>query len=140
MDKTRPRGIRNNNPGNIERGRDKWDGMSQDQSGDDRFIVFDGPIWGIRAMAKILLNYQRIYSLKTTEDIIGRWAPKNENDTREYARFVADQCGIGIKEEIDLKSDDDFFDTFIRSMIHLENGECPYDTYLVRQAIAKAKL
>jgi len=37
-----PRGIRNHNPGNIEKG-DPWQGLAADQSGDPRFAVFAAP-------------------------------------------------------------------------------------------------
>ena len=46
-----PRGIRNHNPGNIDKGAD-WEGLADDQSSDSRFCVFKDPVWGIRAMAR----------------------------------------------------------------------------------------
>ena len=50
------RGIRNNNPGNIRHGGSKWQGMSETQT-DDEYIQFDDPVYGIRALAKLLKNY-----------------------------------------------------------------------------------
>jgi hypothetical protein len=84
-----PRGIRNNNPGNIDRNTTKWQGMADDQSSDPRFVVFKTPQAGIRALAKILLTYQNHDGLKTVRGIIGRWAPAVENNTSAYVAAVA---------------------------------------------------
>ena len=72
MTKALPRGIRNNNPGNIERGKDRWLGMSADQSGDPRFLVFDKPEAGLRAIMRLLINYQERHDIKTVRDAINR--------------------------------------------------------------------
>ena len=77
---SQPRGIRNNNPGNIERNATRWAGMTAEQT-DPRFVVFTSPEYGFRALARTLLTYQRKYGLLSIEDMIGRWAPPNENDT-----------------------------------------------------------
>lgn len=58
-----PRGIRNNNPGNI-RHSDQWKGLTPEQPDPD-FCTFSTPEYGIRAMGVILLNYQRKHGLKT---------------------------------------------------------------------------
>ena len=65
MNKKLPRGITNCNPGNIERGKDRWLGMSADQSTDPRFLVFDKPESGIRALMRLLINYQERHDIKT---------------------------------------------------------------------------
>ena len=51
------RGLRNNNPGNIRKTGDKWQGLSTTQT-DDSFFQFTDAKYGIRAMAKLLKNYQ----------------------------------------------------------------------------------
>ena len=43
-----PRGIRNNNPLNIRRSKDKWKGMRAVQS-DAQFVQFESLEWGWRA-------------------------------------------------------------------------------------------
>lgn len=56
-----PRGIRNNNPGNLEWG-DPWQGLDPDgQAQDKRFVVFKDPAMGIRAIARTLITYQDKY-------------------------------------------------------------------------------
>ena len=94
-----PRGIRNNNPGNIERSGVTWKGMAADQSADSRFIVFNSPEYGIRAMARVLKNYM-VQGYDTVQKIINRWAPPIENDTGAYAKAVARHLGVDSNEEL----------------------------------------
>ena len=75
-----PRGIRNNNPGNIRWGSD-WKGLKKDgKQQDPSFCIFETPEYGIRALAKLLRNYQRLYGLNTPYRIISRYAPPTENE------------------------------------------------------------
>lgn len=97
-----PRGIRCNNPGNIRRSNDKWHGMSPAQF-DPAFITFDDAKWGMRAIIKIIQNYNRLNSnIDTVRAIINKWAPSVENDTGSYADHVAEVCGITPDMEINL--------------------------------------
>jgi len=51
-----PRGIRNQNPGNIDyNSRNDWQGQIGKEPG-GRFAIFDTPENGIRALGKLLLN------------------------------------------------------------------------------------
>jgi hypothetical protein len=101
------RALRNNNPGNINAG-DHWQGlmprasMTGDQSAEERFAVFESPKWGFRAMAIILLNYQRIHHLRSIRQFIQKWAPYSENDTDAYIADVCRECGRGPDEVFDL--------------------------------------
>jgi hypothetical protein len=45
MIKKQPRGIRNNNPGNISRNGDSWQELAKDQS-DRKFFTFKSAIYG----------------------------------------------------------------------------------------------
>ena len=67
-EKSLPRGIRNHNPGNIKLGT-AWDGLSDEQN-DDVFCQFKEPVWGLRALVRILLTYRFNYDIKTIEKII----------------------------------------------------------------------
>ena len=94
MNQQLPRGIRNNNPGNIRWGAD-WQGLKKDgKSQDPSFCVFATPVWGIRALAKVLINYKRIHGLNTVRQIISRYAPPNENQTTAYVQTIARQLGV----------------------------------------------
>ena len=87
-EKPLPRGIRNNNPGNIERGKDKWLGLLPEQT-DERFCQFVNPVMGLRALMIILRNYYNKHGLNSVRQIINRWAPPVENDTGSYQMAVA---------------------------------------------------
>src|SRR5882672_3064802 len=83
-----PRGLRNNNPGNIEDGQ-----LAKSLPGyagsDGRFAKFDTPENGLGAMDALLTSYGR-RGLKTGSEVIGRWAPSSDNnDVGAYARFVS---------------------------------------------------
>lgn len=119
--KSQPRGIRNNNPGNLERGKDRWLGMSADQSSDPRFLVFDKPEAGIRALMRVLINYQERNDIKTLRAAINRWAPDGENNSAAYVQHVARLTGLDPDESLD------FLDPFIclaltKAIIRHENG------------------
>ncbi len=62
------RGIRNNNPGNIRKG-DNWQGLAAEQT-DEAFCVFRSAEYGIRALVKVLLNYEKKYGLNTVRKLL----------------------------------------------------------------------
>ena len=47
-----PRGIRNNNPGNIRVAKIRWQGQKTAQF-DQSFVEFDSPEMGLRALMKV---------------------------------------------------------------------------------------
>jgi len=132
-----PRGIRNSNPGNIDRTAERWQGMAADQSSDKRFVVFDAPVWGLRALAKVLLSYQRKHGLRTPAAIIGRWAPPVENDTGAYARQVAKALGVGVNDQIDLQQAR-MLERILPAIVQHENGQQPYPAALIAEAVRLA--
>jgi len=86
-----PRGIRNNNPGNIVRTkpRTKWQGrVADDDLTDARFEQFENMPYGVRATARTLISYQDRHNINTVAGIIARWAPPNG----------VDQNGIGYSQ------------------------------------------
>ena len=100
-----PRGIRNNNPLNIRRSKDQWQGMKKVQS-DTQFCEFETLDWGWRAAFKLLTRtYYHQYRLYTIRTIISRWAPPNENNTRVYIENVSRLTGIGPDEPLGIPSD-----------------------------------
>lgn len=88
-----PRGLRNNNPGNIRRNSDVFQG-EVNPSRDQQFKQFKTMAHGYRAVFKILSNYYRNYKLDTIRKMIGRWAPENENNTAAYVSLVSSYAGI----------------------------------------------
>lgn len=92
------RGMRNNNPLNIERG-DRWEGLRPAQT-DPRFCQFTSVVYGLRAAIVIIRNYMRHYPIDTIAAIIRRWAPPRENDTAAYIRTVSKITNISQDKKI----------------------------------------
>lgn len=112
-----PRGIRNNNPLNIE-ARESWVG----QVGDDgRFIIFETPLHGFRAAGRIMKT-KKGRGVRTIESIINEWAPDNENHTKNYINFVSDTAGY----PADMVLNDAAYPAVIAAMVQMENGQNPY--------------
>lgn len=92
------RGVRNNNPLNIEKeGSNAWDGIATDQGGDDRFATFESAEYGIRAAIRTLVTYQNKHKLKTPTEMIYRWAPPWKKD-KITGEFILDKDGNKIQE------------------------------------------
>lgn len=137
---TLPRGIRNNNPGNIRWGSE-WKGLIvQSKRNDKSFCQFKDAIHGLRAMVKIIFTYQNKYGLKTVESIIHRYAPPNENNTQGYINRVCERLGVLPKQTITLN--DTVLEELVKAIIAVENGSLYYNYYttdLIKRAISLAK-
>lgn len=118
------RGIRNNNPGNLEfSDSNPWVGQA---GSDGRFAKFETPEHGIRALGRNLLSYQK-QGIDTVNDIINRWAPpEDKNDTAAYIRAVCAQLGVEPGQQINA-SDPDTLKALCAAIIHHENGDQPYN-------------
>lgn len=90
---TQPRGIRNCNPGNIRKTKDRWKGLRSEQT-DPEFFQFTDMKWGYRALMRTLQNYRRRHGCQTVADMIGRWAPPEENNTSGYVSRVCREMQI----------------------------------------------
>ena len=102
---TTPRGIRNNNPLNIRRSKDQWQGLRAQQT-DASFCQFESMEYGWRAAFKLLTRtYYHTYRLFTIRGIVSKWAPANENNTKAYIANVSKMTGIGPDEPIGIPSD-----------------------------------
>lgn len=97
-----PRGLRNNNPGNLRFiARNPWAGQVGGDA--DGYGVYDGMQAGARAAAKQLLKYQRA-GLNTVRKIIATWAPAVENNTDAYVAQVAKALGVTADKVIDVNA------------------------------------
>lgn len=89
-----PRGLRNNNPGNIRLSAStRWQGEirpSQDKS----FCQFKAMAYGYRALIKLLQNYRKINGCRSVADFIRRWAPPSENNTNGYISRVCKEMQV----------------------------------------------
>jgi len=95
------RGLRNCNPLNIRRvAGTHWKGEIVGSVEDKEFCQFTTLEHGIRAAYQILDTYRRKYKAVCIEDIISRWAPPSENDTKAYIRSVCALTGFGGRERL----------------------------------------
>lgn len=115
-----PRGLRNNNPLNIRKNRDVFQGEVV-PSKDNAFKQFKTMAYGYRAGFKILSNYYRKYRLTTIRQMITRWAPpEDNNDTASYIRDVSSYSGIGPDDLISF--DREQIMRIVAGMSRVENG------------------
>ncbi|WP_238132274.1 structural protein [Vibrio cincinnatiensis] len=134
---TAPRGVRANNPLNIEiSSANNWRGKVT-PSIDKRFETFSDSKYGFRAGAVTLRNYQSLYGLYTLNEILNRFAPPNENKTDNYAKFVGDQVGVGVNESIDLQ-DGETLARVLHAMSIMEVGRGYYTLDDARKGVAIA--
>lgn len=132
-----PRGIRNNNPGNIKKGS-SWQGLHPVQS-DPVYCVFIRPEDGIRAIVKILMSYQKKHNIHTIKAAIQRYAPPSENKTETYATYVASKSRFQLNENLHFSSKMTL-KRIIPAIIEYENGEQPYSDALISRGIDLAFL
>lgn len=131
-----PRGIRNNNPGNIRISKTAWRGKKLENTDGD-FEQFTSAYYGIRALVRVLRVYQTKHNLKTIAQIINRWAPPNENDTEAYANAVARVLDAEPDKEI-LIGENTTTERLVAAIIRHENGMQPYSAADIQAAIKAA--
>lgn len=127
-----PRGIRNNNPLNIEHG-EAWLGLSRGQP-DPRFCCFVNVKYGFRAAAIIIQHYAR-RGIATVQQIIATWAPAGENNVGAYVGDVCKYSGFTPDTRIDAHSLDDM-PKLLAAMTWHENGEQPYSPETITAGVA----
>lgn len=116
-----PRGIRNNNPGNIRVSKSPWKGkIALAKNKDGAFEQFNFYVFGVRAMIVLIKNYIRNNKLDTIRKIMHKYAPTSENQTDKYAKWVADKSGLGIDQKLQIN--DANLRPLIKAMAHYENG------------------
>lgn len=118
-----PRGIRNNNPGNIDwikKPSKRWRGMIRQETAAEggRFGVFDTMANGVRAIGgELKVDARR--GVRTVRELISNWAPSNENDTTSYMRTVAAALNVTLDQRIDVEL---LVDDLVEAIIKHENG------------------
>ena len=135
-----PRGVRNKNPGNIDRTSTVWQGEDRSQDAlrrEPRFCVFTTPEAGFRALAKTLLTYQNKHGLRTVRDIINRWAPPVENNTEAYITQVAREVGVGSREVVSLSKQVPL-QRLVTAIARHENGGLFWDAAVIEAGVRQA--
>ena len=112
-----PRGMRNNNPGNLKFFNIGWQGET---GSDGTFSIFSLYKYGIRAMLLDLIGDYRKDGKRTLRQLVNEFAPNSENLTSSYISFVAQRTGIN--------ADEQFLDSYanwkkiVTAMARFENG------------------
>jgi hypothetical protein len=122
-----PRGIRNNNPGNVERSTIRWQGsIPADQVQavlgipyDPTFEQMDTPANGVRMIGHVLTSKAR-RGLTTVDSIIRDYSTTDQD---AYVAFVSGQLGVDAEQDINV---DAVLPAFAAAIIQQENGEQPY--------------
>lgn len=128
------RGLRNNNPGNISKTNQAWDGEVKGEDG--RFKTFSSPEAGIKAIGTNLLSYSR-KGFDTVEEIINRWAPPSENNTQAYINSVATRLGVKPTDKLDVKNPA-VLAGLTHAIIEHENGKNPYPDEMIQSGVTAA--
>ncbi len=129
------RGVRNNNPGNIEKGI-AWKGLASTQP-DPRFATFVHPKWGFRAIARILLGDWR-EGQNTVRSLIEEWSPAADptNPAGSTAAYVADvskRLKVGPDQPINVP---DRLPQLLDAIARHENAGYAYDPAIIAEGIA----
>ena len=129
-----PRGIRNNNPGNLkELPADKTKWLGERATDDDPiFEEFQTMEHGIRALMIVLRKYMLVYKCDTIETIIKRFAPSTENNTDAYIKVVSKLTGFLADEALTFNEDTIF--RLTEAICYHENG----GYYITEEQINKA--
>ncbi|ALM50308.1 hypothetical protein AMR72_16305 [Flavobacterium psychrophilum] len=115
-----PRGIRNNNPGNLVRTAIDWLGkVPHSQNPDTRFEQFIELRYGLRAMMLDLISDIKRGD-NTITKLISVYAPASENNTASYIKTVAAAIGLSPLAVIDLSQETII--ALCKAMVRVENG------------------
>lgn len=117
---TKPRGIRNNNPGNLNFAGQ--DGATKEGGENGRFAVFESMRDGISALYKqIQLYFSR--GVNTIESVVNKYAPADDNNNvQAYIKQLVGATGKQADEKLSGEDSETVF-KLIRGIINHENGK-----------------
>lgn len=117
--KTGPRGIRNNNPGNLNFVGQA--GATKEEGPNGRFAVFSSMEEGIAALVKQLQRYSA-RGIDTIRELVNTYAPGSDgNDTGAYMGALAKALGIGADDKLDLSNPQQLA-ALVKGITNHENG------------------
>lgn len=118
--KDAPRGIRNNNPGNLNFAGQS--GATKEGGENGRFAVFDSMRDGIAALHRQIKLYVG-RGVDTVEKIVNKYAPaEDNNNVSAYIKQLTGATGMRPDEKIDTDNQETVFN-LIRGIINHENGK-----------------
>lgn len=117
---TKPRGIRNNNPGNLNFAGQA--GATKEGGENGRFAVFESMRDGISALYKqIQLYFSR--GVNTIESVVNKYAPADDNNNvQAYIKQLVGATGKQADEKLSGEDTETVF-KLIRGIINHENGK-----------------
>lgn len=138
-----PRGIRNNNPGNINFAHQAGAVLEPktDKVSEPRFACFpEDPKDPEKAKRQglallrdqLILNYST-HKLHTVKENISRWAPPSENNTSAYISGVAHSVGVE-PDTVIPKLTPTIMIGLMNAIIRYENGTNPYGSLVAEIA------
>lgn len=125
-----PRGVRNNNPGNLKDLGIPWQGLvGHDAEG---FCIFDTPENGLRALAMNLVSAQTKHGCNTLRKIICR---HSETDQAVYVANAVKRTGVLPDARISLIELPETFVRLMQAIVAQENGGQYVNYYPPRKLI-----
>lgn len=121
-----PRGIRNNNPGNLNFVHQTGAILEPKPLNGTapRFAKFATANDGLSALADQLLRYNK-RGIDTVTGVISMWAPPTENNTKAYIKSVAKSIGVNPDDHLG-KFSAGTLSGLMHAIIRFENGQDPY--------------
>lgn len=114
-----PRGIRNNNPGNLNFAGQA--GARKEAGPNGHFAVFGSMPEGIAALDKQLKAYSA-RGINTIGKLVSTYAPAGDgNNVQAYAQFLSKSAGVGVNDPLDLR-DQKLRAALIKGIAAHENG------------------
>lgn len=129
------RGLRNNNPGNIEYGKFAQGHGATGVEDQGRFATFGSAQDGLNALADLLRNYVG-RGIDSVRKIIAKYAPAGENQTEAYIATVAKRLGVSADQKLDL-NDPSKMSGMVDAIVRVENGKNPYSKEMMDKAGGK---
>ena len=139
-----PRGVRQNNPGNIRCNYvfefKAWpNAMGVD---DEHYLTFKRPIDGVRAIVINLKGYSRKHKICTPRGIVTRWTYREASPRvlKDYTTVMCRSIGMNIKPDTRLNMEDPrVIQAVTWAIIYYENGYDPYTKALYDRVFPRRK-
>jgi hypothetical protein len=100
---------------------------------DGPFVIFPDTTWGLRALAKDLINNIN-EGYDTISSLIAKFAPPSENDTDSYIAAVS--ADTTIDQDDQLGTDQDTITSLMRAIVNHELGDADSQQYVPDADIA----
>ncbi|WP_147200787.1 hypothetical protein [Pantoea sp. CCBC3-3-1] len=138
------RNFRNNNFGNLQYVGQKGARLENaNAKGERRFARFDTPEEGFRALGDQLMSYYNGTSkavgyqkLQSVGQIIPKFAPESENNTKAYMATLSKQLGVGVNDKLNLQ-DPAVMTKVMRAISTVEGGNPTVTDAFIQKGLGK---